>query len=595
MAKHFLHPRPPLFAYLVTAWGVDQAMMMGADIVNVSYGSDCNGWCRSFSVFSGLKDVKDALHYWNDATPPAPIITGAGNDSWNLDSNDRFVVPCEISGGVSVCVGGLTSSGTKWSDSNFGANIDAWAPSRSLVVGPTPSNPQTQRFSGTSAAAPYLSGVVATALHLHGEALTNNDVINRFRSSAQPSTDGNVPGVLDYYQFIHPYAEILPDTYEPNDHEWQANAQTPVNELLTFHGEGSGIPDQDWFSVTGIPGCGSVTFDVEFLPDAVFGEPEMSNSNTLNWQPGDDIGDNLRRFSISGIALPWIQVGLRSSGGGTTGYTIRNLQLDNNPFPLGEGPNYSNTCNGRDDDCDGEVDEGFPDTDSDGQADCIDRDDDNDCVQDANDNCPLTVNAHQFCPMADNPDAQTPNAFSGCGDRSCNDPVDKDAFAGFGLTIAECFGAVPIEPKCFIDGCLDPGPLMFSEIKQVILNAQELVGHVPPLSHKDELFRREFEIVNDIQFRSDHLVKLPMSFWNGKPLTDLPRIGFKPRRVNAPIARNMRLEDIEACRPLKVFGQEIEQMLIDTKTANCWRRVRAGECQLDSDGDGIGDACDSSP
>jgi len=37
------------------------------------------------------------------------------------------------------------------------------------------------------------------------------------------------------------------------------------------------------------------------------------------------------------------------------------------------------------------IDEGFADTDNDGQADCVDTDDDNDGVLDATDNCPLTI------------------------------------------------------------------------------------------------------------------------------------------------------------------------------------------------------------
>jgi len=46
-------------------------------------------------------------------------------------------------------------------------------------------------------------------------------------------------------------------------------------------------------------------------------------------------------------------------------------------------------CNGIDDDCNGVVDNGFPDTDGDGTADCIDPDDDNDGVPDGSDCLPL--------------------------------------------------------------------------------------------------------------------------------------------------------------------------------------------------------------
>ena len=57
--------------------------------------------------------------------------------------------------------------------------------------------------------------------------------------------------------------------------------------------------------------------------------------------------------------------------------------------------NVVEVCNGVDDNCDGQVDEGFTDTDNDGQTDCVDPDDDGDGVLDAADNCPLTQNADQ--------------------------------------------------------------------------------------------------------------------------------------------------------------------------------------------------------
>ena len=52
-------------------------------------------------------------------------------------------------------------------------------------------------------------------------------------------------------------------------------------------------------------------------------------------------------------------------------------------------------CNGDDDDCDGDVDEGFLNTDGDEMADCIDPDDDNDLDPDEEDNCPLVYNPDQ--------------------------------------------------------------------------------------------------------------------------------------------------------------------------------------------------------
>ena len=52
-------------------------------------------------------------------------------------------------------------------------------------------------------------------------------------------------------------------------------------------------------------------------------------------------------------------------------------------------PEATEVCNGIDDNCDSQVDEGFTDTDGDGTKDCLDTDDDNDGTLDNNDCAPL--------------------------------------------------------------------------------------------------------------------------------------------------------------------------------------------------------------
>ncbi len=58
-------------------------------------------------------------------------------------------------------------------------------------------------------------------------------------------------------------------------------------------------------------------------------------------------------------------------------------------------PPESEKCDGIDNDCDGEIDEGYPDLDGDGLANCVDPDSDNDGWVDEDDNCPLHDNADQ--------------------------------------------------------------------------------------------------------------------------------------------------------------------------------------------------------
>jgi DNA/RNA endonuclease G (NUC1) len=130
---------------------------------------------------------------------------------------------------------------------------------------------------------------------------------------------------------------------------------------------------------------------------------------------------------------------------------------DNDPdttdcAPLNAAINHGavEVCDGVDNNCDGNVDEGFTDTDNDGQADCVDTDDDNDNVPDATDNCPLTANADQAdndhdnigdacdtdddndnvpdatdnCPLVANPD-QADNDHDNIGD-PCDADDDND-------------------------------------------------------------------------------------------------------------------------------------------------------------------------
>jgi Putative metal-binding motif/Thrombospondin type 3 repeat len=61
-------------------------------------------------------------------------------------------------------------------------------------------------------------------------------------------------------------------------------------------------------------------------------------------------------------------------------------------------PGAVEVCNGIDDNCNLLVDEGFPDTDGDGLANCVDPDDDNDGVPDALDCAPLTPAVSQLPP-----------------------------------------------------------------------------------------------------------------------------------------------------------------------------------------------------
>jgi hypothetical protein len=143
--------------------------------------------------------------------------------------------------------------------------------------------------------------------------------------------------------------------------------------------------------------------------------------------------------------------------------------LDPDVFPLA-----AEACNGKDDNCNALVDEGFDDSDVDGEADCVDPDDDDDKVPDLIDNCPLASNPKQEnfdddqygdeCDWDDDDDesgdvfdcepfdpAVFPGAVETCNglDDDCDSAVDEELGAvtcGLGVcmhVVANCIDGAP--------------------------------------------------------------------------------------------------------------------------------------------------------
>ena len=124
-------------------------------------------------------------------------------------------------------------------------------------------------------------------------------------------------------------------------------------------------------------------------------------------------------------------------------------------------------CDGIDNDCDGETDEGFPDTDEDGAKDCYDTDLDGDGDENEFDNCPSVNNPQQedndldgqgdACDTDDDND-NIPDALDNCPTVANTDQIDTD-----GNSVGDaCDGDADGDGDPNITDCAPADPTVFN-------------------------------------------------------------------------------------------------------------------------------------
>ena len=228
-------------------YGIWSAVINGADVITVSWGAYCSHLCRvgeSIIFDQGLDDflimgVKLAASYG------AVVVASAGNDGRNLDIEDTIPgvsitdqrVPCELD--RVICVGAISRTRACPSDpsdpsapprfgvaqgySNRGSNVDIWSPSELYsTVAPDSAGIDTndygtnevKTFGGTSAAAPFVAGVVALMKTLDSS-LHWDEVENNLQRTVNADCDYFVsPGYLDAFRAVARAKPNQPPTIE---------------------------------------------------------------------------------------------------------------------------------------------------------------------------------------------------------------------------------------------------------------------------------------------------------------------------------------------------------------------------------------------
>jgi hypothetical protein len=168
---------------------------------------------------------------------------------------------------------------------------------------------------------------------------------------------------------------------------------TPIETATFTPGGGETTPTPVEPEPTFTPGGGEPTPTASATPtdEAPFGHPVCSDGvdNDLD-DLIDDADPGCEPFHEGPPGDPLCSDGLDNDGNGLIDGADLGCQAD--PPEI---------CNGFDDDVDGETDEGFPDADGDGIADCVDQDEDDDGVVDGDDNCPTVANPSQADTDAD--------------------------------------------------------------------------------------------------------------------------------------------------------------------------------------------------
>ena len=169
--------------------GIEYAIENGADIINLSLGTDARDipqpqLAAAFEEYFALAERNNVL-----------VVIAAGNDT--ADSRTMYTYPANVKASNALSVAALDIDGSRASFSNYGPLVDIAAPGNRILGYAAPDR-RIEVMGGTSMAAPYVSAAAAVVWS-QNRRMSPGQVRDRLLRSVRPVPDVDVSsgGTLD--------------------------------------------------------------------------------------------------------------------------------------------------------------------------------------------------------------------------------------------------------------------------------------------------------------------------------------------------------------------------------------------------------------